>query len=249
VQPRLLILLLALLCGTAASAQHLLQGTVFDSSRSYTVESVMVYTSAGRTAITQKEGTYKVEVSDRDSVWFVFLGKPTMKYPVKTIRDLEHFDISLRVSARGNNYRLLQEVIVRGRNYRLDSLQNRKDYAKVFNFHRPNLSSMTSMGPGGAGIDVNELIRLFQFRRNRSMAHFQARIQQQEIDRFIDYRFNKALIRRLTALEGADLDAFAERFRPSLEFTEGSSDYDFQAYIKLCFEAWRTGKIPAAPQQ
>jgi hypothetical protein len=245
---RFLILTLALLSYCAASAQWKLQGTVFDSSRQYTVESVLVQSTAGRMVQTNKIGAYSIEVSDGDSVWFSFNGKPTRKYAVKSISDIDHFDIALRVPVK-SGYKQLQEVIVKGRNYRLDSVQNRSDYAKAFDFHRPNLSTMTSIGPGGAGIDINELVRLFQFRKNKSMERFRSRLLQQEQDRFIDYRFSKPLIRRLTGLDGTELDSFAERFRPTLEFTEASSDYEFQSYIRLCYDAWKGKPITVPPGQ
>ena len=127
---------------------------------------------------------------------------------------------------------ILREVTIRARNYKEDSAQNRKDYAKVFDFQRPNLGTMTSIGPTGAGIDLNELIRAFQFRKNRNMERFQDRLLQQEKDKFIDHRFNKALVRRLTNLDGDELERFMAVYRPDYEFTLYSSDYDFQLYIK-----------------
>lgn len=241
---RLPVFLFLLLFGAlSASAQYTLKGTVYDSSRNYAVSPVFVATTSGKTAVTSSEGEYSIAVADTDSVWFTFLGKSTVKYPVKTIRDLEHFDISLRVPAAGSRYKVLKEVVVYGHNYRVDSARNRQDYARAFDFQRPNLSTMTSIGANGAGIDIDELVRLFQFRKNRSAAHFQARLLAEEEQRYIDNRFSKPLIRRLTGLDSTALDQFQERFRPSLEFTRGASDYEFQRYIKLCYDAW-LGKAP-----
>ena len=36
-------------------------------------------------------------------------------------------------------------------------------------------------------------------------------------------------------LRAADLDTFIARYRPTAEFTEFSTDYEFQSYIKNCF--------------
>ncbi|RYY86154.1 MAG: hypothetical protein EOO15_15215 [Chitinophagaceae bacterium] len=246
---RLLFLCFCCLLGAlGASAQHALRGTIYDSSRNYAVSSVIVSSSAGENAVSNAEGEYQIKVSDKDSVWFTFLGKSTMKYAVKTIRDLEHFDISLRVPATGSRYKVLKEVVVYGRNYRLDSVRNRQDYARAFDFQRPNMSTMTSMGPSGAGISVNELVRLFQFRRNKSAARFQARLMAEEEQRFIDHRFNKPLIARLTGLDSTQLATFQERFRPSIEFTQAASEYEFQRYIKMCYDAW-IGKAVLPPDQ
>jgi hypothetical protein len=153
------------------------------------------------------------------------------------INDVQHFEIALQV-----NIPILKEVTVRARDYKEDSAQNRKDYAKVFDFHKPTLGTMTSIGPAGAGIDINELIRAFQFRKNRNMLRFQERLMKQEKDKFIDHRFNKALIRRLTNLQNDELDRFMVRYRPDYEFTVYSSDYEFQSYIKEAFLSYSKQK-------
>lgn len=208
-----------------------MKGTVYDSSRIYRIEAVTVNSTSGRMTITDSMGRYSIPVNENDSIWFSFLGKPTPKYPVLKIPDVTQFDIALRLKSD-----IMKEVIVRSRNYREDSIQNRKDYAKVFDFHRPNIASLTSIGPTGAGIDLDELIRVFQFRKNKSMEKFKERLEEQERQKFIDHRFNKALVRRLTNLDGSDLDVFMLKYRPSYTFALMASEYDFQLYIKKCFE-------------
>lgn len=223
------------LCQNAA-AQYTVRGTVLDSSRLYPVQSVTVQASNGAGTTTDSAGFYKLQVGPKDSIWFSYLGKPTRKFPVATIRDLTQFDIALRI-----NIPVLAEVKIRPRNYRLDSLQNREDYAKIFNFHKPTLGSMTSIGPGGAGVDIDELIRAFQFKKNKSTLHFQQRLVQQEQDKFIDHRFNKALVRRLTNLDSAALDRFMVSYRPDFDFTAYATDYQFQVYIKESAAKFRAG--------
>ncbi len=71
------------------------------------------------------------------------------------------------------------------------------------------------------------------------MEKFQDRLLQQEQDKFVEHRFSKALVRRLTQLDGGALDSFMLEYRPSFEFTAATSDYDFQAYIKDAFEKFK----------
>lgn len=227
--------LLALCC--QAKAQYKIQGTVYDSSRLYPLESVSVLSTSGKGTTTNANGHYVIEVGEKDSIWFSYLGKPTTKFPVLKIQNVTQFDIALRV-----NITTLGEVRVRPPNYKQDSLQNRKDYAKVFDFRKPNVSTMTSIGPSGAGIDIDEVIRAFQFRKNKNMVRFQERLVQQEQDKFIDHRYNKALVRRLTALEGEELNQFMALYRPTYEFTLYSNDYDFQLYIKESFNIYTKNK-------
>jgi len=229
-------LIAGLLLFQQATAQYTVQGTVLDSSRHYPLQAVTVQASNGAGTTTDTNGVYRLSVSAKDSVWFSYLGKPTRKFPVLKIADISQFDIALQV-----NVPVLPEVKIRPRNYKLDSLQNREDYAKIFNFRKPNLESMTSIGPGGAGIDIDELIRAFQFKKNKSTLRFQERLLQQERDKFIDHRFNKALVRRLTALDGDALDRFMVAFRPGFEFAAYTDDYTFQLYIKESAAKFKAG--------
>lgn len=234
---RTILLLLLLVAGSAASAQYRVQGTVFDSSRMYPMEAVSVLSTSGNGTFTDANGHYSIAVAEQDSIWFSYLGKATTKFPVLKITDLSQFNISLQVKVT-----VMQDLKIRPRNYRQDSLQNREDYAKAFNFQRPNLGTMTSIGPTGAGIDVNELIRTFQFRKNKSMERFQNRLITQEQEKYVDHRFSKALVRRLTGLSGTELDAFMAAYRPTYEFVVYSSDYDFQLYIKDAFSVYSKKK-------
>jgi len=208
---------------------------VYDSSRQYRIEAVTVMSSAGRMTMTDSLGRYSIDVSEKDSVWFSFLGKPTPKYPVLKIADINQFDIALRLKSH-----IMEEVRIRNRGYKMDSLQNRKDYAKAFNYQKVSVGSMTSIGPSGAGIDFDELVRLFQFRKNKAALKFQQRLIDQEREKFIDHRFSKPLVKRLTELDGAELDVFMQRYRPTYEFTATASEYDFQLFIKRAFEIYKT---------
>lgn len=224
-------LLLTLLGAGTVQAQttYRVSGYVYDSSRNYPLEAVSVISSSGHGTITNKDGRYTIEVLEKDSIWFSYLGKPTIKFPVLKIANTNEFDISLHVSVT-----TLKEVTIRPRNYRLDSIQNRADYAKVFNYQKPKLKTVTPQIGVGAGFDLDEIINMFRFKRNRSMLSFQRRLLQEERDKFVDHRFNKALVRRLTMLTGEALDSFMVMFRPSYLFTQQAGDYEFQYYIKQC---------------
>ena len=148
--------------------------------------------------------------------------------------DPTQFDISLQLKSV-----VMDEVKIKSRSYRMDSIQNRIDYAKVFNYQKVTLGSMTSIGPTGAGIDLQELIRLFQFKKNKAMLSFQQRLLDQEREKFVDHKFNRPLVRRLTELDGEQLERFMQRYRPSYEFIISTTEYDFQLYIKSCGELFK----------
>lgn len=232
---KILTVLLFLLGAGNARAQYKVKGTVFDSSRIYRIEAVTVMSTGGKMVVSDTLGRYQIDVAEKDSIWFSYLGKSTPKYPILKIADVNQFDIALKLKTH-----VMEEVRIKNRSYRMDSIQNRKDYARIFDYRKVSVASMTSIGPSGAGIDIQELIRLFQFRKNKATLRFQQRLLEQEREKFIDHRFNKALVKRLTSLDGEELDAFMQKFRPSYEFTAAASEYDFQLYIKKAFEAYQT---------
>ena len=200
--------------------------------------SVSVLSSSGRGTVTDVYGHYEIEVTETDSVWFSYLNKPTIKYLVGKIPDASHFDIAIHI-----NIPTLKEVIVKPRNYKLDSIQNRIDYAKAFDWQKPRLEGMSSGELGtAAGFDLDAIIHMFQFRKNKSNEAFRQRLLAEEREKFIDHRFNKALVLRLTGLIGDERDSFMLYCRPSYEICMFAGDYDFQYYIKKCYEAYKQKK-------
>ena len=218
-----------LLAGNSLKAQLTLSGQVFDSSKINLVEGVRVVSTGGLFTITDSLGRYSIRVTDKDSVTFLYRNKPTQQFAVSSIPDPSHFNISLHVTVKGK-FRTLKEVIVYSKTYRQDSLENRRAYSDVFNFQKPTIRS--GISPDGvAGADVNEIINMFRFKRNKRLRAFQLRLEGQEQDRYVNYRFNKTLVKRITGFQGAQLDSFMVRYRPDYEFTSQADEVVFNQYI------------------
>lgn len=215
-------------------AQVLVQGRVFDISKRTPLESVAVMTSSGRGTITDSLGRYSLNAKETDTIFFSYIGKNTNKFLVREITDPLNFDISLHVAAHE-----LPGVTVRTRNYLLDSIQNRKDYAKVFNYRKPSLSivSNPNFTPGGVGaaFDLDAIINMFRVKYNRRMESLQRRLLQQEQDKYIDKRFTKWFVTKLTGAKGAALDSFMLFYRPSYDMLLNLNDLEFGLYIQACY--------------
>lgn len=206
-----------------------LSGTVFDKGKVNFVENVRVVSTGGMIAFTDSLGRYSIPVKNTDSVYFIYNNKPTQKFPVNTVSDPRRFDVSLHVSAE-SKYRLLKEVLVHAKSYKEDSLENRQTYAQVFNYQKPGL--VTSVGPGGTvGADANEIINIFRFKRNKRLKAFQQRLEKEEQEKYVNYRFSKIFVGRVTGLQSPFLDSFLVWYRPSYEFTAFSSEIEFNQYI------------------
>lgn len=212
---------------------------MYDSSRTYPMPGVSVLSTSGRGTTTSSNGHYEINVTEKDSIWFSYLNKPTVKFPVLKILTPFEFDIALQV-----NIPVLREVKIKPPDYRLDSIRNREEYAKIFDFQKPKIKVAPSSFGAGVGFDLDELINMFRFKHNKSTLDFQKRLLQQEQDKFVDHRFNKGLVRRLTKLTGNELDSFMMLYRPTYLFTSIASDYDFQKYITDSFNRFIKGLPP-----
>lgn len=179
----------------------------------------------GNGTTTDSVGHYELTVRESDSIYFSFLNKPTAKYAVKNIQHPEVFDISIQKKIGD-----LPGVTVRQKNYKLDSLRNREEYEKIFNYKKPGIG--IAVNPGMAvGLDINEFIKMFQYKKNRRMAAFQKRLLREESDNFISHRFSKGLVHKLTGLSSPDIEQFMNAYRPTLFMVRSMNDLEFGQFI------------------
>ena len=239
---RVLLYIFLLISSVALTQQKqsfvTVSGHVYDLSARQPIEAVAVLSTSGRGTLTDSLGKYSLTVNTRDSIWFSMLGKTTMKFPVDTIVNLEQFNIMIHVRASE-----LPEVRVRNKHYRLDSIDNRREYAKYFNFKKPSLvlSDNRTYTPGAVsvGFDLQEIINMFRFKRNRSLAALQKRLIQQERDKYIDHRFSKSFVRKLTKLQSPELEKFMNTCRPDYEIMLNLNDIEFGYLIQKSFNEYR----------
>ncbi|MBS1665773.1 MAG: carboxypeptidase-like regulatory domain-containing protein [Bacteroidetes bacterium] len=233
-----MLALCLVLAGQQAFSQITIRGTVYNMNRSKPLQSVSVVSTSGNGVVTDSNGNYIITVREGDSISFSYLGRHTMKYPASMISQYTNFDVALHVEPTE-----LRQVQVMPRDYHMDSLQNRQDYAKIFDYKKPGLK-ITEPGVGGTGVgfDLDEIIEMFQFNKKRRMLAFQQRLLQEERDNFIDHRFSKLLVKKITHATGAELDSFMRIYRPSFNFTQTSTDYDFETYIKLAYREYKRYK-------
>ncbi len=213
-------------------------GTVYDITKKTPIEAVSVLSTSGRGTITDSLGRYNIVVNEKDSIYFSFLNRATPKYPVSSIQNLASFDISILKKVQQ-----LPTVFVKQRNYRMDSLQNRQDYEKIFNYQKPGFKTSLNPTPGSmaVGLDLDELINMFKFKKNRRMLAFQNRLLHEEKEKFISHRFNKGLVKKLTGLTSPELDSFMVEFRPTLEMAEQFNDLEFGQFIVEAHKYYKAG--------
>ncbi len=230
---------MVLVTGLLHAQRVTITGTVYDITKKNPIEGVSVLSTSGKGTSTDSMGHYSLTVIEKDSIFFSYQNKPTPKYPVTSISNTNGFDISILIKIAE-----LPFVFVKQRNYRLDSIRNREDYAKIFDYRKPGIRSSMNNTPGsfGAGIDINELVNMFKFRKNRSMQAFKDRLIKEEQDKYIDHRFSKALVKKLTRLETPELEYFMKEYRPTYEMSLTLNQLEFGQFIIEAFKYYSTVK-------
>lgn len=237
----LLLLLLSVLLAEARAQYITVSGNVYDISARRPLEAVAVQSTSGRGTITDSTGFYYLTVLKTDSIWFSLIGKSTMKYPVDTISNLERFNVMIHVRSFD-----LPEVKVRNNYYRYDSAMNRQDYAKVFNFKKPTLGvvSNRTYNPGAAvGFDLEGIINMFRVKRNRSILTLQKRLLEEEEEKYVNSRFTKIFVKKITGLQSPELDTFMRRYRPTYGLVKLLNELELGYYIGQQYEAYRSTKF------
>ena len=234
----LIFVLLLFSLQTGFSQSVTVSGTVYDITKKTPVEAVSVLSVSGKGTVTDSLGRYSLTLNETDSLYFSYLNKPTPKYSVGTIQNPEAFDISIQRKVKE-----LPGVFVKQRNYYYDSIQNRLDYEKIFDYKKPGIR--TSMNPSGSnmavGLDIDEFINMFKFKKNRRMLAFQKRLEQDEKEKYISHRFNKGLVKKLTGLNPPDIDSFMTEFRPTYSMTVQCNDLEFGQFIVEAFKYYKEG--------
>jgi hypothetical protein len=215
-----------------------IKGTVYDRSQFYTLPGVSVQGTSGAGTMTDSLGRYHIRLMPGDSLYFSYLGKFTSKFPVKDIPSGYPFDMSLQVGID-----TLPSVFVRPRDFRQDSLANREEYRRAFDYSTNYINNMKMSQRGTMGMGFN-LDLLFDAKKNRQMLSLQKRLEEEERDNYIDHRFSRALVRRITGLESPALDSFMRMYRPSYELIQScETEYQYYKYIyewgKTFSEAWK----------
>ncbi|WP_309331472.1 carboxypeptidase-like regulatory domain-containing protein [Mucilaginibacter sp.] len=138
----------------------------------------------------------------------------------------------------------LNEVTIYGdRNFKKDSLANRADYARQFNYKGPRVIDAFTNGANfspGEFFSIN-LLTLIQALTKKSTPEykFNKLLIRDEHEQFVDEHFNRGIVSGITPLKGDTLAAFLLQYRPGYDFAKKSTDYDMEVYIRACFKKFK----------
>lgn len=128
----------------------------------------------------------------------------------------------------------LQEVVIR--ESVLSARKRYEELRKQFNSLNRigNNQDLLAIGGGSVGLSIDALWSAFS-REGKNARKLMDVMERDYKNNFIDEKFSKSLITKVTGLTDGNLEVFILNYRPSYYFVYGASEYDLVSYIKMAF--------------
>jgi hypothetical protein len=241
-------LIFALLIGYSAAvyAQDL-KGVVKDVNSRLPIANAKIITSKV-TILTNSEGKFTVgNFKPGDFIAIRIMGYVTTEVTVDKLGD------TLRIYLKQDPI-ALQEILIKGkRNYKLDSLNLRKEYASAFAYKGPSFTDMF-IEKGGrkndyvpsftnprstaslVSLNLFQVASLFGKKKVQNTRLKQTLIRAEQLN-YVDEVFSKDKVQSLTGLKEEEaLIKFMNLYRPSIVTLKKMTSYELTVYIKKCYE-------------
>lgn len=216
-----------LLFSTGATAQDIFRGKIYKKASFEVIMSVSVRNiSQVKYNVSDMGGNFKVPAKRGDTVVFTSAGyKPDTAF----VSDwMLNGDMIYTVYLDPNVVELPTVRVGDLSNYQLDSIKRKEDYAYLDQFHKVKLAGGKTFSDGvGISFSPIDYFSHVQVQRRR----LQKRLAQNEKDYYIDSRWPRTYVARVTGLKGDSLQIFLYRYRPSYAFCRKASNEDILLYI------------------
>lgn len=231
------IILLLLLCSGEGMAQQFLTGHIYKRDTRETLLSVSIENkSQHRHDISDEHGAYHIQSAVGDVLIFTSVG-----YFPDTIVIAPNMlagDYPLFMTPRPTS---LQAVRVGSlSNYQMDSIARREEYAWVYDHGEEKRVERERKGDG-VGITLNILRNASHADKDRES--LKKRLQREEENYYVDFRYPREYVSRLTHLTGDSLQLFMEHFRPSYEFARKAANVDILVFVNDSYKKFMKGEL------
>jgi hypothetical protein len=175
--------------------------------------------------ISDMGGNYKIPTLLGDTILFSSAGYQPDTLIVRSYMFSESWLVDLTPNIVALPYANVEEES----NYQFDSLKRRDEYRFLLDRKHP-VKFMNEKRPGDApGLNFSPLG--YYSKGEKRKRRLKKRLQLEEEDFYIDYKFPPARVARLTQLKGDSLQLFLRIYRPSYAFCRKANSQDMLLYI------------------
>jgi hypothetical protein len=198
------------------------------------------------TTQTNRNGLFEIDAPHLDDTLAVsYVGY--LNYSVFVTKNNTSLHIQLESKATA-----LQSVTIYGtRDFKPDSIANRTEFAKQFNYTPPKVKDAFGINPGIQGlypgiflsIDLLTLVKALTA-KSSSDYKFKQSLIKDEHEQYVDEHFNRGAVSRITGLKDDTLSAFLVQYRPPYAFVLKATPYDIEVYIKASYKKFKKDGMP-----
>ena len=224
-----------LLSSIKGSAQQFLTGKIYKKNSTEVLVSVSIHNiSAQRYDLSEENGSYRIQVVPGDHVSFSSVGYVADTVTVTASMLTADFPVYLDIRAQ-----TLKAVRVgEFSNYQLDSMDRRKEYSWVYDHYNTPLTEHNRQGDG-VGVTLNIFRNASSKEKQREK--LEKRLAKEEEEFYVDSRYNKDLVTKITRLRGDSLVQFMQKYRPSYDYCRRAANVDILVYINDSYKQYMKG--------
>ncbi len=188
-------------------------------------------------------GNYRISAKAHDVILFSFVGYYPDSITVTISKGTVVRDIFLHARPRELSG---VEVNAGLTPYQVDSINRRRQFGEYLSI--PKYKMVGGAGdngntPGGFGISISPFTYFSKDQRQKRK--FDKLYAMAERQKFIDSRYTRELVSRITGLKGDSLAYFMNSHQPAYEFVRTASDMELIYWIKHDYNLYREGKKEA----
>jgi hypothetical protein len=237
-----LLVLLFLTVGIRSYGQKI-SGTVIDKTTKEPLNGAVV--SVGKVSTsTDRSGAFEIIVEGyNDSLNISYFGYKKLSVPLAKENAILHIELEPAVIS-------LKQVDIhssRNNDFKKDSVSNRLAYSRQFNYTGPELMDAFTGNPvkqPGELLSINLLLLVDALTKKSTPEYkFNKVLIRDEQAEYVDRKFNKGTVTRITGLQSDSRLAFLAGYRPTYQFMKKATDYDVELYIKKSLVQFRAEKI------
>ncbi len=222
---KLLFVLLSFIVASQVDAQIVLQGTIIDSAKRNTINSVRVENlSTHQGDYSNADGFFSIEGKEGDYIIFSYLGFNNKVIRLNSSLNNNNQIVKMTIKTVG----LKGVTIKQGpTQYQTDSAKRADIYKDAFDYTQ----TKSAMSP------ITSLYQVFS-KKHKTMRHFQDQIVDIEKQKFIDTRYSEELTAQMTGLKEEALIKFMQAYPMEVDFARAASDLEIKMWIKYNFQEY-----------
>jgi len=222
--------------GKAQKKEDKLIGIVRDSITLVPIANTSIHNQSGnRSTYSNENGVFQVLANAGDTIYYY---APSFMDGFYVVGDrklqMDTVEIWLKPKVKED----LPGVFVSTytyKDYQNDSIQRMKEFVDEVGLKTPTFSKSSSGAGVGIGLDA-----IFG-KKNKQKKRAYEIFQDDEQQRYVDFRFNKILVHNYSGLKGAKLQEFMTRYRPTYAWLRDNTDPEALKYyindrLKLYFQ-------------